>query len=71
MLLYDPVQRVYHEVPAIDIRRGEVEVFSYLPGANFYDAIEEEEDDVMIIEEVIVVTPESRRRLDGVRRRLF
>ena len=56
-----------------------MEVFSYLPGANVYDAIdeeemiivEEEEDEVIIVEEVIVVTPESKRRLDGVRRRLF
>ena len=62
ILLHDPVEQLYYEVPAQDIRPGEVMVLDCLSGV--HDAEEEAEDD----EEM---PTSKRRRLDAVRRHLF
>ena len=68
ILLYDPVEQLYYEVPAVDVCYGEVEVLDCTP-VEIIDITEEEEEDVMIVD----VLPSRRRQqqLDEVRRRLF
>ena len=69
ILLYDPVEQLYYEVPAVDVRYGEVEVLDCTPVELIDIDEEEEEEDVRIVE----VLPSRRRQqhLDGIRRRLF
>ena len=71
ILLYDPVEQIYYEVPAKDVRQGEVEVLDVIPvELQFFDEVEEEEDDDV---RILAVLPSRRRQenIDGVRRRLF
>ena len=76
ILLYDPVEQLYYEVPAQDVRQGEVEVMDAIPvELQFLDGEEEEDDDVVILE----ILPPRRARfrvqqqedLNRVRCRLF
>ena len=70
VLLYDPMEQWYYEVPACDVRQCEVEVFATLPGEVL---ISDEEDEVVVISdeeegEIIVISDEEE---NVVRRRLF
>ena len=68
ILLYDPVEQLYYEVPAVDVRYGEVEVLDCTP-VEIIDITEEEEEDVMIVD--VLPSRQRQQQLDEVRRRLF